>query len=67
MTAGSIAWVKFTTVVLFISFILMVILLYLPQRHKPYQGAEKLALKDDGDAPVAPRYPEQEEHKRQES
>ena len=41
MTAGSIAWVKFTTVVLFISFILMVILLYLPQRQKPYQGAEK--------------------------
>ena len=66
MTAGSIAWVKFTTVVLFTAFVLMVILLYLPQRHKPYKDAEKLALKEDGDAPVTPRYPEQEEHKRQE-
>ena len=46
MTAAGIAWVKYTTVVLFASFILMTLILYLPQRHKPYQDAEKLALKD---------------------
>ena len=46
MTAAGIAWVKYTTVVLFASFILMVVILYLPQRRKPYEYAEKLALKD---------------------
>ena len=46
MSAAGIAWVKYTTVVLFASFILMTLILYLPQRHKPYKDAEKLALKD---------------------
>ena len=65
MSAAGIAWVKYTTVVLFASFILMTLILYLPQRHKPYKGAEKLALKDDNDAPINPRQPE-EQNKRQE-
>ena len=65
MTAAGIAWVKYTTVVLFASFILMVAILYLPQRRKPYEDAEKLALKDDNDAPINPRQPE-EQNKRQE-
>ena len=47
MSAAGIAWVKYTTVVLFASFILMTLILYLPQRHKPYKDAEKLALKDE--------------------
>ena len=45
--------------------ILMTLILYLPQRHKPYKDAEKLALKDDNDAPINPRQPE-EQNKRQE-
>lgn len=68
MSAAGIAWVKYTTVVLFASFILMTLILYLPQRHKPYKpykDAEKLALKDDNDAPINPRQPE-EQNKRQE-
>ena len=65
MSAAGIAWVKYTTVVLFASFILMTLILYLPQRRKPYKDAEKLALKDDNDAPINPRQPE-EQNKRQE-
>ena len=65
MSAAGIAWVKYTTVVLFASFILMTLILYLTQRHKPYKDAEKLALKDDNDAPINPRQPE-EQNKRQE-
>ena len=65
MSAAGIAWVKYTTVVLFASFILMTLILYLPQRHKPDKDAEKLALKDDNDAPINPRQPE-EQNKRQE-
>ena len=57
MTAAGIAWVKYTPVVLFASFILMVVILYLPQRRKPYEDAEKLALKDENDAPIHPRHP----------
>ena len=60
MSAAGIAWVKYTTVVLFASFILMTLILYLP-----YKDAEKLALKDDNDAPINPRQPE-EQNKRQE-
>ena len=52
MSAAGIAWVKYTTVVLFASFILMTLILY-------------LALKDDNDAPINPRQPE-EQNKRQE-
>ena len=65
MSAAGIAWVKYTTVVLFATFILMTLILYLPQRHTPYKDAEKLALKDDNDAPINPRQPE-EQNKRQE-
>ncbi|MDO4642893.1 MAG: cbb3-type cytochrome c oxidase subunit 3 [Cardiobacteriaceae bacterium] len=65
MTAAGIAWVKFTTVVLFVSFVLMIIILYLPFRHKPYKDAEKLALKDEDDAPINPRH-SNKNHKRQE-
>lgn len=65
MSAAGIAWVKYTTVVLFASFILMTLILYLPQRRKPYKDAEKLALKDENDAPINPRHPE-EQNKRQE-
>ena len=65
MSAAGIAWVKYTTVVLFTSFVLMLLILYLPQRHKPYKDAEKLALKDEDDAPIHPRQ-QKTEHKRQE-
>ena len=65
MSTAGIAWVKYTTVVLFASFIIMTLILYLPQRNKPYKDAEKLALKDDNDAPINPRQPE-EQNKRQE-
>ncbi len=65
MSAAGIAWVKYTTVVLFASFVLMLLILYLPQRHKPYKDAEKLALKDEDDAPIHPRH-QKTENKRQE-
>ncbi len=43
---------------MFLSFILITLLVFWPGRNKPYQGAEKLALKEDGDPIITPRHPE---------
>lgn len=50
------------TVVMFVAFIGMVLILYLPRKDPPYKDAEKLALKED-DQIIQPRHP-QEHHKR---
>lgn len=55
VTLAGIGWLKFTTIVLFVSFILMIILLCWPYRNKPYKDAEKIVLKEDNDAPIHPR------------
>lgn len=58
ITPAGIEWVKFTTVILFVSFILMSIILCWPYRNKPYKDAEKIVLKEDNDAPIHPRQTE---------
>lgn len=50
------SWQSLITVVLFVAFILMGVILYYPRRNKPYKDAEKLALKEDGDPPITPRH-----------
>lgn len=46
------------TIVVFITFIAMLILTLWPTKDKPYKDAEKLALKNEGDLPITPRHPD---------
>lgn len=49
---------SFITVVVFTAFIGICLLTMLPtDNKKPYQDAEKLALKDDGSELITPRHP----------
>lgn len=58
-------WHSIITVILFVTFVLMGIILYWPrQQHKPYEDAARLALKDDDDAVITPRQHDENNHER---
>lgn len=49
---------SFVTVIVFIAFIAIMALTLWPTKEKPYKDAEKIALKNEGDAPINPRHPD---------
>ncbi|WP_072281222.1 cbb3-type cytochrome c oxidase subunit 3 [Rappaport israeli] len=48
------AW-AFATIVLFTSFVLLCVVLFLPSRNQAYKDADKLALKDEQEI-ITPRH-----------
>lgn len=45
-----------STLILFLAFVGLAILLYWPSKQKPYKNAEHIALKEEHDPPITPRH-----------